>query len=91
MPKDITGTLGATNHSRQERSARDYYGTDPKVVKELLDRESFCHDIWEPGSGHNLIVNTIKEHNPDIRVRATDIYDYGCQDEIIDFLECSKE
>ena len=83
MSKKSINTLGATNHSFKERSILDYYGTDPRSVQALLERESFCHDIWEPTSGHGNIVNElISNYN----VRKTDIFDYGCQDELIDFL-----
>ena len=55
MMKDWTGnynsiyrTLGASNHTENEREPNDYYATDPKAVEALLDRETFSHHIWEP-------------------------------------------
>lgn len=89
MAKNSVNTLGATNHSRKERSLLDYYGTDPKNTRDLVERETFQHNIWEPGSGHNLIVNELREAG--YEVRATDIHDYGCQNEILDFLESTEE
>lgn len=83
--KSPLNTLGATNHSKKERSALDYYGTNPEAVKELLKREAFSHKIWEPTSGHGNIVNALKEAG--YEVLATDIFDYGRQDGLIDFLE----
>ena len=83
--KDPLNTLGATNHSRKERSVLDYYGTNPEAVKKLLEHEKFAHLIWEPTSGHNNITTVLRDAGYD--VYATDIYDYGCQDKILDFLE----
>ena len=84
MAKNVVNTLGASNLSQKERSFLDYYGTDPKTVKALLEVESFDKDIWEPGSGHGNIVNELKAKG--YNVWSTDIYDYGHQDMIIDFL-----
>ena len=89
MAKKSINTLGASNHSNKERSELDYYGTDPKAVEELLRHESFEHDIWEPSSGHNLIVDVLRSYG--YYVRSTDIFDYGCQDEVIDFLNYTKQ
>lgn len=83
--KDPLNTLGATNHSRKERSVLDYYGTDPEAVKKLLEVETFHKVIWEPTSGHNNITDVLRQAG--YKVYATDIYDYGCQDKIFDFLE----
>ena len=85
MAKNVVNTLGASNLSKKERSFLDYYGTDPKTIRALLDAESFEEDIWEPGSGHGNIVNELKAKG--YKVWSTDIYDYGHQDAIIDFLE----
>ena len=86
MPKDPLKTLGATNLSKEERSVLDYYSTDPRSVKALLKELSFGDDvIWDPGSGHNHIINALKEAGYD--TWSTDIHDYGCQDAVFDFLE----
>ncbi len=88
MSKKSINTLGATNHSKKERSKLDYYGTDPSAVRALLKVEQFTHNIWEPTAGHHNIVNVLKEFN--YEVRSTDIFDYGFNDELIDFLAISS-
>ena len=47
-------TLGASTHSDHNREENDYYATDPKAAKLLLDVEPELTDIWEPacGAGH---------------------------------------
>lgn len=87
MAKKSINTLGATNHSQKERSKLDYYGTDPNAVRALLNTEQFTHTVWEPTAGHHNIVNVLKEFN--YEVKSTDIFDYGFNDKIIDFLDIS--
>lgn len=59
--KDWTGTkysiyncIGASNHTKSERTAYDYYATDPKAAELLLVVEPSLNNIWEPacGEGH---------------------------------------
>ena len=86
MAKDSLKTLGASNLSKVERSVLDYYATDPRSVKAILKYIDFGNTtVWDPGSGHNYIIDTLKEAG--YKTRSTDIFDYGYQDEIIDFLE----
>lgn len=87
MKKSIN-TLGATNHSKKERSKLDYYGTNPNAVKSLLREERFTQEVWEPTAGHHNIVNVLEEYK--YKVRSTDIFDYGFGDELVNFLELSK-
>lgn len=53
MSKDWTGnkkstfsTLGASNHSDNDREINDFYATDPKALELLLKLESF-NNVWE--------------------------------------------
>lgn len=78
-------TLGASNHSGKERSELDYYGTDPRSVEALLKREAFCEEIWEPCAGRHNISDTLKKHS--YIVKESDIFGYGKDHEIVDFLE----
>lgn len=52
--KSAFSTLGASNHSETERQSEDYYATEPKAVRMLLELESFRGTIWECacGEGH---------------------------------------
>ena len=84
MAKDTLNVIGASNHSLEERSKLDYYGTDPKSTKALLEVEDFSDFIWEPCAGRHMMVDVLKAAGYD--VMATDIADYGFGDEKIDFL-----
>ena len=88
--KDWTGnansifkTLGASSHTDKERHKEDYYATEPKATKLLLEIDSFSYDIWECacGEGHMSKVLTEAGHN----VRSTDLIDRGYGD-VFDFL-----
>jgi hypothetical protein len=84
MSKKSINTLGATNHSKKERSKLDYYGTDPNAVRALLNVEQFNSNVWEPTAGHHNIVKVLEEYG--YNVMSTDIFDYGFGDKQLDFL-----
>jgi len=91
MAKDPLKTVGASNLSDKERAKNDYYATDPKTTKAFLatyplDKTKL---IWDPGSGHNLIINVLQEYG--YKTWSTDLYNYGYQDNIFDFLTYSKK
>lgn len=48
-------TIGASNHTEQERDRYDYYATEPKAVKLLLELESFDAKIWECACGEGSL------------------------------------
>ena len=85
MNKDWTGnkaatfvTLGASNHSKGERAENDYYATDPKAVRMLLEKEKFNPYIWECACGEGHISEELKEHG--YNVLSTDLVDRGYGD-----------
>jgi 2-polyprenyl-3-methyl-5-hydroxy-6-metoxy-1,4-benzoquinol methylase len=91
--KDWTGntrsahaTIGARNYAREDREVNDYYATDPRAARLLLDVESFSPAIWECacGEGHLAKEFAAAGHF----VYASDIVDrgYGVQK---DFLKTS--
>lgn len=80
--------LGASNHTDAERSKMDYYGTDPRSTRALLEVEKFDHKVWEPCAGHHLIVDVLKDAG--YEVRASDVADYGFGDEILDIMQCEE-
>ena len=91
MIKDWTGNstttfsiLGASSHSKRVREIDDYYATDPKAVQELLDREKFCNNIWEPACGEGHISKVLESNG--YNVKSSDKVDRG-YGEIINFLE----
>ena len=88
MPRDTTKVMGASNHSLEERAANDYYGTDPRSTRALLEVEKFDSEIWEPCAGHHLMVDELV--NAGYIVRPTDLVDYGFGDTQINFLETDE-
>ena len=80
-------TLGASNHTKEDRSKNDFYATPPLAVKQLLEVEKFNSNIWEPGCGMNHIVNILEDNG--YTVKRSDIIKYVEDDpkfEKIDFL-----
>lgn len=91
MNKDWTGnkksiftTLGASSHTQGERERYDYYATEPKAAKLLLELETFNKNIWECACGEGHLSEVLKQHGHN--VRSTDIVDRGYSNEILDFL-----
>ena len=78
--------LGASNHSKDDRSKNDFYATPPVAVHKLLEVEQFNHNIWEPATGMNHITDILEKAGYD--VKRSDIEKMVDDDkiEIIDFL-----
>ena len=89
MAKNTLKVMGASNHCDEERSKLDYYGTDPRSTKALLEVEKFDNFIWEPAAGHHLITKVLEEAG--YEVMSTDVADYGFGDEKVDFLSLPDE
>lgn len=55
-------TLGASNHTRNEREENDYYATDPVAIDALDDYfDLFRNDpIWEPACGEGHLTNRLR-------------------------------
>ena len=88
MKKDPLNTLGASNHSKKQRSELDYYGTAPSATLALLERETFNKNVWEPCAGHHKMSDVLEAAG--YNVKKSDIFSYGLDHEIIDFLDCIK-
>ena len=93
--KDWTGnynsiykTLGASNHTDNEREKHDYYATEPKAVEFLLKDETFRSDVWECACGEGHISEVLNAHG--YKVRSTDLIDRGYGEGNIDFLKEEK-
>jgi hypothetical protein len=78
-------TMGASNHSSFERQSGDFYATDPKAVKMLLELEEFDKYIWEPACGLGHISRTLEEAG--YVVKSTDLVDRGYGVGGVDFLQ----
>lgn len=62
---NIFSTLGASNHSTNERQKEDYYATDPKFINHLLEKEPWLKNpklkILEPSAGECILVDRFYE------------------------------
>lgn len=80
----IHKTLGASNHSSEEREANDYYATEPKATELLCSLENFHHTILEPSCGEGHISRVLKEHG--YAVMSSDLIYRGYGEMVQDFL-----
>ena len=90
MRNDIYATLGASNHSNDERDPNDYYATDPKALELLLDEYGDEIDlkdwIWEPAAGGGHLAEALLKRG--YFVFTTDIADHGYEcDQLVDFFK----
>lgn len=93
MKKDWTGnynsiykTLGASNHTEEERQPHDYYATEPKATEILLENEVFNNRIWEPACGEGHISRVLEAAG--YEVYSSDLVYRGYGDpEAFDFLK----
>lgn len=82
--------LGASSHTAEERQQDDYYATDPKALKMLLERETFSPYVWECSCGGGHLSNVLKVQG--YKVKSSDIVNRGFEDtQIIDFLKVQRE
>lgn len=97
MSKDWTGnansiykTLGASNHTTEERQIDDYYATDPIALEMLLEKETFNPYVWECACGGGHLSKVLIDNG--YKVKSSDIVYRGFNDtQIIDFLTVKKE
>ncbi len=78
-------TIGASNHTMDEREEFDYYATDPKALELLLEIEEFSPNVWECacGAGHLSEVLDKKGYNG----TSTDLINRGYGTPGVDFLK----
>lgn len=93
--KDWTGdknsiykTLGASNHTDEEREPNDYCATDPKAIDILCEYEEFNGSIWECAAGSGHMSKRLIELGYD--VISTDLIDRGYCMGGVDFLKATK-
>lgn len=89
--KDWTGNrhsiykmLGASNHTDKERHKEDFYATEPKAAKLLLELETFSPNIWECACGEGSLSKVFESAG--YNVKSTDLVDRGFGESGIDFL-----
>ncbi len=82
----MSNALSIVGSSRNNgaRQIDDFYPTPAYAVEELLKREIFSGNIWEPACGDGAISKVLI--NNGLFVRSTDIVDRGYGDGVEDFL-----
>ena len=95
MGNDWTGnqnsiytTLGASNHTDEERETNDYYATEPKAAELLCKLVQFSPNVWECACGQGHISEVLKSRG--YKVISSDLIDRGYGEGGIDFLKCDK-
>lgn len=83
--KDWVGNSSIRNCNLRTKNAEahDYYATEPKAVKLLLEQETFSKRVWECACGEGHISEALKENG--YSVLSSDLIDRG-YGEVIDFL-----
>ena len=87
----IYKTLGASNHTKEERQSEDYYATDPIAIDKLLQVENICNNVWECACGENHLTDKLRSYG--ITTTCSDVVKriQGEDIQIIDFLNCNKK
>jgi hypothetical protein len=85
----IYKTLGASNHTDKERQNEDFYATEPKAGKLLLELETFSPNIWECACGDGSLSKVFESAG--YNVKSTDLVDRGFGENGIDFLNSQTE
>lgn len=86
--KSIYTTLGASNHSTEEREQNDFYATDPAAIDYLLEKAKLNKNLWECACGSGHLSKRLIEHG--FNVKSTDLIDRGFGIGGVDFLKTSE-
>jgi len=90
---NIYSQLGASNHIEEERQSEDFYSTNPKAVKVLIDKLKELNieipeTIIEPSVGMGHIAKVFEKYGH--KIEAYDILDRGYPATIQDFLQLKE-
>ena len=80
--------LATSTHALGEREPNDFYATEPKAVKLLLEKESFNDNILEPCCGKLHITKELEKYN--YNVTSSDLIDRDVNCEIKDFFDITE-
>lgn len=83
--KAIFTCLAASNHALGERQKDDYYATEPKAAKLLLEVEPSLNNIWECACGEGHLAEVFRKAGK--LNLATDLINRGYGDGIRNFLD----
>ena len=88
MSKFLAGGKLAGGNPERGRVDNDFYATDPKSTRALLDNvEFYGNSFLEPCCGQGHISKVIEEYYPDAEIVSQDLVDRGYPNVIVqDFL-----
>lgn len=81
-------TLGASNHTADERQQDDFYATDPRAIDALLTKTTLHHNLWECACGAGHLSKRLEELG--YNVKSSDLVDRGYGTPSVDFLKCME-
>lgn len=87
--KSVFTTLGASDHTKEERQREDFYATSPIAAKLLLEIERFEGSIWEPSCGEGHLSKVFEKHG--YYVISTDLIYRGYGQGDRDFLAIDNQ
>lgn len=82
----LSGSNIAGGNPDRGRVDNDFYATDPKSTRALLDEVKFQGSFLEPCCGQGHISEVIKEYYPNSEIVSQDLVDRGYGKTGIDFL-----
>ena len=85
--KSVYTTLGASNHTEDEREQHDYYATDPIAIDVLINdgKSEINYNVWECACGEGHLAKRLSDYG--YNVTATDLINRGFGMGGINFLE----
>lgn len=86
--RGVFSVIGASNHSLTNRAEHDFYATPVEATEQLLQLETFSHNVWEPACGHGHISKVFEAHGHE--VRSSDLEHRGFGTGGVDFLKCDE-
>ena len=90
--KYLAGGKLAGGNPERGRVDDDFYATDPKSTRALLEEVTFDGDLFlEPCCGQGHIAKVIEEYYPNAKITAIDLVDRGYGIGGIDFLTYNSE
>lgn len=90
----LQGGKLAGGNPASSRVENDFYATDPKAVKMLLDKYNILRTgncVLEPCCGMGHISKSVQDYYKDVDITQLDIVDRGCGAIISDFLTYKTE
>ena len=81
-------TLGASNHTKEERETNDFYATDSIAIDVLLAKTKLSENVWECACGAGHLSKRLIDYG--YNVKSTDLIYRGYGVGGVDFLKCTE-